>query len=75
MIYHPYLVVIGRVDGAENNVRMYERLTLEQAHDRFVADEHAAALADGNETATADDVYVDYIFTSDAPIGFRGIGV
>lgn len=71
MVYHNYLLIIGRVCGEDNDTAMqYEHMTRDQAVHEFKCAMQALypdtdwALAEAN----GDGVYIEFVAASDTPI-------
>lgn len=71
MVYHNYLLIIGRVCGEDNDTPMhYEHMTREQAVHEFKSAMQALypntdwALAEGND----EGVFIEFVAASDTPI-------
>ena len=63
--YHNHLAVIGRVDGNDDDdVFLYEHMTIEQARTKFAEDQRDAV----DREVPDEEIYLNYVLTSESPI-------
>jgi hypothetical protein len=63
---HPHLALIGRLDGDDNRLLMYEGMTVEDARTRFEHD--LREWAKDSELPPDHPIHIDYVLTSTAPM-------